>query len=1040
MTSRVTTLKTHVLLAGGSSRVTAAKLGVFASDVTTGLRVTGSRIGVHANDKTNGPRVTKTQLRAWVSFDQGLYFGAPFGGGEIFAPDFFVSTEYDSPAPPEVEVNPWQANQPNVDTQRILREQHNLLQAGDSTFHWGVLTEIYAEAEYNLGSLGRFYHDVYGIIHARFCKFSDFVPTDSKATPVGWNAARPELWGVTNQLEKSSPIHTVGVVLAYNESIYDGVSYGWVIVDGLVPAGMQVEFDSTEFMFGTEYSWTATGKVKPSAAGYSLGQRFSVSRDPALRGGEFRVELDKLSLTRLVGLISVAIAPETTRLDDLLVRTQNLETKISTLAAEVRAVSEAQASFATRFDSEMRATANALAAIRSLIPEVDYRTYVTTNIKALRTEFLSQVSILNRGIAGARQLAEEANRRIDGSSNAALQAQIDNLNGAFGGLTDRLVGFSVRIDTTGDVGTPLGAGAVLVSVDAGTTPGGTPLFEFAPLDFVLDSLLDVDAGSPTNGQVLTWDSPSSKWIAKTPAGGGGGGGGAPIVANRVLLPYTGAEDTYTVPDGVVRLRIHAWGGGGQGGQYSGGRTGGGGGYSVGEIEVVSGDSFDYLIGQGGQWTGISTNSPGGWPDGGSGSYGDTTGGGGGGSTQVYNSANDLLMVAGGGAGSAGYGGDGGAGGGLSGANGSGGSVGATQSAGGTSGGGGDAGTGPLTYATRTNQRGGHGGNQGTGTVVDGGGGGGGYYGGAGGGGDGRAGSGGSGFVNTLVLEAASTSVGGNPNPSGTSVLGYTAGTGVGSVSNSGLPGGDGMIVIEEMILGSLLADLTDVDVTTTPPTEGQVLTWDDTAEKWTARDSSGGGGGGAAWYFDPPLAADFSLASSDATNLILADDADIGLTLDAGNPADPVMRYAYHTLANKALAWDMRMRINYLVQSTNFSEIGLLGVVVANGRNHRMRLGNDGGYSASYFSNLTTYSSAQGVLTGVVGATLGWLRLASNGVNMQFYGSPNGKQWVLLADTPIATHLGAAPDRVGFYVQYNRAGNYKVVGNIDMFSLTGPGV
>src|SRR3546814_7546433 len=76
---------------------------------------------------------------------------------------------------------------PNVDQQRILREQHNLAQAGDSTFHWGVLTEVSATPLYNLGSIGRFYHDEFGISIARYCKFTSFEKTIAKATPVGLN-------------------------------------------------------------------------------------------------------------------------------------------------------------------------------------------------------------------------------------------------------------------------------------------------------------------------------------------------------------------------------------------------------------------------------------------------------------------------------------------------------------------------------------------------------------------------------------------------------------------------------------------------------------------------------------------------------------------------------------------------------------------------------------------------------------------------------------------------------------------------------------
>ena len=40
-----------------------------------------------------------------------------------------------------------------------------------------------------------------------------------------------------------------------------------------------------------------------------------------------------------------------------------------------------------------------------------------------------------------------------------------------------------------------------------------------------------------------------------------------------------------------------------------------------------------------------------------------------------------------------------------------------------------------------------------------------------------------------------------------------------------------------------LDDLTDVDTSTTPPTDGQVLTWVTADSKWEPADASGGGGG-----------------------------------------------------------------------------------------------------------------------------------------------------------------------------------------------------
>src|SRR3546814_3839407 len=90
------------------------------------------------------------------------------GSNEVFTPSITSTFEPVIPPAPQIEVNPFRADVPNVDQQRILREQHNLAQAGDSTFHWGVLTEVSATPLYNLGSIGRFYHDEFGISIARY--------------------------------------------------------------------------------------------------------------------------------------------------------------------------------------------------------------------------------------------------------------------------------------------------------------------------------------------------------------------------------------------------------------------------------------------------------------------------------------------------------------------------------------------------------------------------------------------------------------------------------------------------------------------------------------------------------------------------------------------------------------------------------------------------------------------------------------------------------------------------------------------------------
>lgn len=528
MAHRITKTGILTFSSQGDSGVSSLRLLTFANDKTNGPRVTKTHLNVFANDKTVGPRVTKHYLNAWASLEQGIRLGEPFGGPEVFDPSLTLESNFESPTPPEIEVNPYNSNVENVDQQRILREQHNLIQAGDTTFHWGVLTKVYAAADYNLGSLGRFYHDDFGVIQARFCRFVDFVATESLAVPVGWNAARPDLWTVTNQLEKSSVDLAVGVVLNYSEDLTSGTWYGWVIVDGLVPAEMEPMIESEPSLFGDEFGWAATGKIGRSIEGNSLGQRFIVASDPAMVPGAFRVNMEVMSLARLRGLIATTMTPQTEALDQLAVRVSKLETASTAAAVTVRELSESHTALAKRVEVESVQMAKTLAAIRRNMPDTDFKTYVDTAIKSEHDFFVAQNTIIQTMASTALNRANEALQAIQSQSTANLQSQIDAVNNAMGDLTTRLIGFTVNIDMD-----TIAVGQVLVTRDGGLSPGGSPIFLFEPTDYKLSSLEDVDLSvPPTDGQSLVWSNSASKWKAQTVSGGGGGGGGG---WQRVLL-------------------------------------------------------------------------------------------------------------------------------------------------------------------------------------------------------------------------------------------------------------------------------------------------------------------------------------------------------------------------------------------------------------------------------------------------------------------------------------------------------------------------
>lgn len=255
--------------------------------------------------------------------------------------------------------------------------------------------------------------------------------------------------------------------------------------------------------------------------------------------------------------------------------------------------------------------------------------------------------------------------------------------------------------------------------------------------------------SPVNAAIANGDSLQTmlaKLQGQIDALSSGTGGGETLLQ---AFYYRGAEETYTVPSGVSRIKMYAVGGAGGGGVYNAGYKSGAGGYSVGEMSVTPGQVLRIRVGGGGgggKQSAPASGGVGGWPGGGHGAFGDTWCGGGGGYSGVFDSAGAPLLLAGGGGGSSGWAAPGGNGGGLQGGDGGGGAKGGTQSAGGSGGTGGYPGS--AYQGGRAN-----GGNRTTSTSKDDGGGGGGYYGGGASGADGHSGAGGSGYVAVSVIGA-----------------------------------------------------------------------------------------------------------------------------------------------------------------------------------------------------------------------------------------------------------------------------------------------
>lgn len=281
----------------------------------------------------------------------------------------------------------------------------------------------------------------------------------------------------------------------------------------------------------------------------------------------------------------------------------------------------------------------------------------------------------------------------------------------------------------------------------------------------------------------------------------------PAPTFKYTFDYTGTIQTVTIPaSSTNKCRLKVLGAGGGQGLYNGGGSSGAGGYAIYEFNTSSyiGQTLYIRVGQGGEGgIYLSRAGQGGWPNGGFGISGDTYPGGGGGRSEVRigSSSGTILAISGGGGGGSGYSTSGlGAGGGSTGQDGLFTGSGGTQSSGGLS-----AASAPAQFQQAGFLQGAGATTTLTGQGYDCGGGGDGYYGGGCAGGDGRTSGGGSGYINDSFPGKSSTiivaiSSGMSISPSASSDSDFSSGYGVGraggSLSGSGLRGGNGRVVVE----------------------------------------------------------------------------------------------------------------------------------------------------------------------------------------------------------------------------------------------------
>lgn len=291
-------------------------------------------------------------------------------------------------------------------------------------------------------------------------------------------------------------------------------------------------------------------------------------------------------------------------------------------------------------------------------------------------------------------------------------------------------------------------------------------------------------------------------------------------------------------------------------------------------------------------------------------------------------------------------------------------------------------------------------------------------------------SGGSGTVTSVALSGGTTglTVTGSPiTTSGTITLAGTLGVANGGTGTTATPT-NGQLHIGNGT-GFALATLTaGSNVTITNSAGGISIA------------ATGGGGG----LFSPATAASFSLASGDATNLTLTDNANVGLLIDGGAPfAAGTARIAYRTLTTPANNWDMIASLDFLFETTNYSGLGLIMQDSTGGRAVGFSFGNDGTVTVANYTSLAAWSanaSSTTLSTAVRYTVIRFMRIAKSGTALTFYLSADGVNWYTIYTTTATAWMANNPNRVGYNIGYTRGTGQNIKASSGYFSLTGTAV
>jgi hypothetical protein len=318
------------------------------------------------------------------------------------------------------------------ENQETLREQHNITQAGDTTFPFQLFTLTHSVKLYNLGSISKFYHDEYGLIHARYVQFDLIDPDTNAGCPMGLIFKHGTLdWVVTNRLEASHPLLVVGVNAAF--TLPKDKDYGWVICDG--PNLQQIVNDSAGAELGEGFSWSSNGRVSNVASGLVLGRRLNKTNERLIDVGQMYIKLESLSAKSVIDELSVFIAGLTSDIEELKDDVTALKAA-SNIEDTLRSISRTLTALTTRIANEERGRRTADTSINNRISNLDFVTAgqlgnavsaLQNSLEALRQTLLGRITASNELANQALTAANQALAIVSGGLQEQITQILENL-------------------------------------------------------------------------------------------------------------------------------------------------------------------------------------------------------------------------------------------------------------------------------------------------------------------------------------------------------------------------------------------------------------------------------------------------------------------------------------------------------------------------------------------------------------------------------------------------------------------------------------